>query len=181
MKKLFLLFATFGLIQSILAQDNIRLNTGMHLEGKIQSVNDSTISFRDSKSGIIYKWDLKNVVYYTNLEKDTTVFPSAQTTEERQSQQELFQPVIKTAGDELVICMHHIYTGLILSASGGIVSSLSFLPKDDKLQKEIFIGGAVISLAGMILGIEAYSHLGKAGRKLNATIGKSGLGLTLKL
>lgn len=73
---------------------------------------------------------------------------------------------ILSAGDELIRAKDHWYSGLLLEVGGSGLMMLSV--KFDTPEREVFmvVGGA-LSLTGFILMIESWSHIGKAGTKLN--------------
>lgn len=71
-----------------------------------------------------------------------------------------------SAGDELIKSTNHFYAGISLTFIGAIVSVIGTAITD--LEFPIFaVAGGATSLFGMVLSIESYSHIKKAGIILN--------------
>lgn len=74
---------------------------------------------------------------------------------------------ILTAGDELIKAQSHFYTGAIIGALGFGLLSMPTLTTDETIGKPAIICGSLLSLIGTIITFESFSHIGKAGVKLN--------------
>ena len=91
----------------------------------------------------------------------------------------------RTAGDELIIAKKHFYAGAITIAAGGIFAGLGAASGDTDSMIMMGTLGGVIAFVGGIISIESFSHIGKAGKKLNEgglglNAGKDGLGICFK-
>ena len=73
-----------------------------------------------------------------------------------------------TAGDELIKAKQHFYRGAVLGLVGVGISYLgiSSSPETGKISPMIYFG-SIVSLAGIIMSIESFSHIGKAGQLMN--------------
>lgn len=71
---------------------------------------------------------------------------------------------ITTAGDELIKAKKHFYTGSLMCLSGAAFAGMGVATE---LNGGIIYMGAVVSFVGTILVFESFSHIGKAGIKLN--------------
>jgi hypothetical protein len=98
-----------------------------------------------------------------------------------------------TPGDELIIASKTYYAGIIVMSAGvtGILVGQFGYNVDDNDTPEIIawkedtkrtftIVGSGVAAVGVIIQITAFSHIGKAGRKLNAISGKDGIGISMK-
>ena len=98
-----------------------------------------------------------------------------------------------SAGDELILASKTYYAGIITSfvgVSAAIIGQQAY--KDDSNDTEeqlqwkadtrrtFAIVGYGLAGIGVVVQITAFSHIGKAGRKLNATVGSAGIGLAYK-
>lgn len=98
--------------------------------------------------------------------------------------QQAAKPVklITTAGDELIKAKKHFYTGSLICLGGAALAGLG--AASDVGPGPIYMGG-VISFIGTIVVFESFSHIGKAGIKLNEnkslTLNTTKYGATLAL
>ena len=87
-----------------------------------------------------------------------------------------------SAGDELITAKNHWYLGLGVTVAGGVVGIIGASDPTSESAQTISIVGGVISLIGTIIIIESWSHIGKAGEKLNSyglSLGFRGNGISL--
>ena len=86
-----------------------------------------------------------------------------------------------TSGSELILFSKHIYTGIVLSTIGtGAIIGSTFMNTD--AQKAVLYGGIALNLIGIIFTLESFSHVRKAGEKLNKVLPistESGIGIGL--
>jgi len=83
-------------------------------------------------------------------------------------------------GDELRIASRHWYTGLIITGVGTGFTVLAINSNDNTF----LAPGAVLYLVGFIFMAESWSHIGKAGKKMNKKIGltlNNGVGIRYRI
>lgn len=96
------------------------------------------------------------------------------------------QKPVLTAGDELIKAKNHFYLGFGMQTAGLLIISGNAYADDTDNRKMARIVGGSISFIGFILTIESFSHIGKAGKKLNQQkigllINDAGIGIRFTL
>ena len=102
-------------------------------------------------------------------------------------------PDSQTPGNELIKTWKHYYIGIAILMAGtavATISAVSYKADINDSENEVthkkntrdafLIAGGSMVLLGCVLQIEAFSHLGKAGKLLNMNIGREGVGVNIK-
>ena len=177
MKKLFtLILIVLALAGN--AQHYITLTNGNIVLGKITSITGKNIHIISADSVHVYDVPTTQIVSYDAGKGIVNVKALTET--------KVYVAEEATAGDELIKAANVYYTGMIITAAGILISSAGSYAygtsetADPKTQKAIVYIGSGIAVVGMIINITAFSHISKAGRKLNVTSGRDGLGVSMK-
>jgi hypothetical protein len=175
MKKLFTIMFMLAVI-TVSAQMTVNLKDGKSFNGKTLSVTPETITLQ---------WDSINK-YVFNVGDVSTYFDGKNLINAKTGAiDKSYNSKYSTPGDELIKASKTYYMGMIISSIGILTSSVGSyaygLTKnpDKDIQKAIVYAGSAIALVGVIINITAFSHISKAGRKLNAISGKDGLGISM--
>lgn len=78
-----------------------------------------------------------------------------------------FAQVNPTAGDELMKARNHYQLGAAMTIGGALVSAIPAFVDSMEFETEMRAAGGVFAFIGIILTIESFGHVGKAGRLLN--------------
>ena len=96
------------------------------------------------------------------------------------SQQIVSDSVKITAGDELITASKKFYTGTIISVIGIGIAAIPTKTTDANAINTKTYFGAGIALIGAIVSFSAFSHVSKAGKKLNAYMTQNGFTVGLR-
>lgn len=176
MKKLFTLLIVIVAMYSH-AQQTITMKSGQSINGQITDINDVNITVQTDSIGVVKLLieNIENIDYHKNDNATTTVLLNK-----------------NSAGDELIKASNIYYAGIGVTAAGIIAFTIAdqlykVNPSDSqKIQdwnlhasNTMKVIGVAVMGVGTIMQIAAFSHIGKAGRKLNATVNGNGLVLSL--
>lgn len=80
-----------------------------------------------------------------------------------------------TAGDELIKAKQHMYRGMVAGLAGTAISFMGISSSESGAISPMVYVGSAVSVVGIIMAIESFSHIGKAGQLMNE---KKGLTLS---
>lgn len=179
MKKIFTIILMLLLSLTAISQNTIIFKSGECLYGKITSVDEVNIIISPAnKINTYYKFPLTEVKSYSYdiinpfEPKPVNVVPDH----------------FKTAGKELELAADHFEIGSALAIGGAIAITLSLnntspsnmtldeQKKSANTKKILGIGGGVLSIVGLLLQIESFSHIRNAG----LLIGQNSVGVAVK-
>lgn len=96
------------------------------------------------------------------------------------SQQVKSDSLVTSAGDELIIASKKFYTGTIITVIGVGIAALPTKSNDINAVNTKKYLGLTIGVVGAIVSFTAFSHVAKAGKKLNAYMSQDGVTVGLR-
>jgi hypothetical protein len=156
---------------TVSAQHSVTLTNGDILKGKITDIQPRYITIVDS----IHKTDCPvdqvssyNAGYGTILVNTNTI----------KNINGYSASILNIAGDELIKSSKVYYTGFAITIVGVGITALGASKSSADSNAMVYVGGG-IAFVGVIISVIAFSHIGKAGRMLNAISTKDGIGISL--
>lgn len=183
MKRILIIIIICVMGLTLNAQNRVTLKNGDVINGKITQVTDDQITIIED-GGKVLNFNASQVMSYSD---------GVSIREMEQTKKNTDTKGIRTAGDELVCASNTYYAGIVTSFVGistALIGQQAYrsvdgdsqdvINKKQDTQLTFAIVGYGIAGIGMIIQITAFSHVGKAGHKLNAIINTNGLGISMK-
>ena len=185
MKKLLIIISFVIAGSSVSAQHFVNLTNGNVIYGKITHITDQYITIMPDDSVKVYDCPYSQIASY-NIGSGPVYLNNVKGTTSN-------NPLSPKPGDELILASKAYYGGIITSFVGisvALIGQQVYQPDDNDTQKILewksstrlasSIIGYGIAGVGMIIQLTAFSHIGKAGHRLNATANSNGVGVSMK-